>query len=137
MSRTGLHEKDTIKIIEVLKKLRDLGNTVLVVEHDFNMIKAADRILELGPGAGEHGGDIVAQGSIDDIQKVPQSLTGKYLNGLLQIEIPQRRRQGNGKYLTIVGATANNLKNIDVRIPLGKFICVTGVSGVQKKYPNQ
>lgn len=128
----GLHDRDTIKIINVFKQLRDLGNTVLVVEHDFNTIKEADQIIEIGPGAGVHGGQIVAQGSVEEIKNNKDSVTGQYLKGSLKIDVPAMRRAGNRKYMMITGAADFNLKNIDVKIPLGMFICVTGISGSGK-----
>ncbi len=125
----GLHQRDNDRLLETLKRLRDLGNTVLVVEHDEDAIRAADYVVDMGPGAGIHGGRIVAQGTPEEIQQNPDSLTGKYLTGIEQIEVPAKRRDGNGKAITIRGARANNLQNIDVDFPLGKFVCVTGVSG--------
>ena len=112
--------------------MRDLGNTILVVEHDEAMMRAADHIIDMGPGAGEHGGYIVATGTLDDILKNKKSLTGQYLSGAKKIPLPEKRRPGNGKELIIKGARQNNLKNIDVSIPLGKFVCITGVSGSGK-----
>ncbi len=128
----GLHPVDNGRLIATLKRLRDLGNTLIVVEHDEAMIRAADWVIDLGPGAGEHGGRVVAVGTPDDIARNPNSLTGAYLSGRRQIPIPERRRPGNGKFLVIHGARANNLKNIDVAIPLGMLVCVTGVSGSGK-----
>ncbi|MHA1357528.1 MAG: excinuclease ABC subunit UvrA [Candidatus Helarchaeota archaeon] len=128
----GLHQRDNRQLIGTLQKLRDLGNTVIVVEHDEATIRAADYIIDLGPGAGIHGGKIVAEGSLDRILNTPASLTGQYLSQKKQIPIPTSRRTGNGNYLIIRGARQNNLKNIDVRIPLGIFTCVTGVSGAGK-----
>ncbi len=128
----GLHPADDERLINTLKRLRDLGNTVLVVEHDEAMIRAADHIIDLGPGAGEQGGYLVAQGTFQEIASHPRSITGQYLSGRREIPLPTRRRPGNGKALVIQGARENNLKNIDVRIPLGKFVCVTGVSGSGK-----
>ena len=125
----GLHQRDNDRLLETLKRLRDLGNTVLVVEHDEDAIRAADYVVDMGPGAGIHGGRIVAEGTPEQIQQNPDSLTGKYLVGVEQIAIPKERRKGNGKAISITGATANNLQGIDVDFPLGKFICVTGVSG--------
>jgi excinuclease ABC subunit A len=112
--------------------MRNLGNTVLVVEHDTETILTADWIVDLGPGAGEHGGKVVAEGTVEKILETPESLTGAYLSGRLKVPIPEKRRNGNGKYLRIVGARENNLKDIDVRIPLGRFVCITGVSGSGK-----
>lgn len=128
----GLHQRDNDKLIDTLKMLRDLGNTLIVVEHDEDTMLAADHIVDIGPGAGIHGGYVVAQGSAQDIMKCPDSLTGKYLSGEMKIEIPQERRKGNGGFLKICGAKENNLKNIDVKIPLGVMTCVTGVSGSGK-----
>ncbi len=128
----GLHPRDTDRLLRTLKGLRDLGNTVLVVEHDPETIRAADWIVDLGPGAGEHGGRVVAQGTVEDILASPDSLTGAYLSGRLQVPLPEKRREGTGEFLTIVGARENNLKNITVRIPLGKLVLVTGVSGSGK-----
>ena len=128
----GLHPRDNMRLLNTLKGLRDLGNTVLVVEHDTETILSADWILDLGPFAGEHGGRVVAEGTMEDILKAPESLTGAYLSGRLKVPIPAKRRNGNGKYLRITGARENNLKNIDVRIPLGRFVCITGVSGSGK-----
>ncbi len=128
----GLHQRDNDKLIETLKRLRDLGNTVIVVEHDETTILEADEVVDIGPGAGEHGGEIVAQGTPNAIKANPQSLTGKYLTGKLSIDPPRDYRGGNGKQLTIKNATAFNLKDITVPIPLGKFVCITGVSGSGK-----
>ena len=128
----GLHQKDNNQLLDTLKKLRDLGNSVVIVEHDEATMRTADHLVDIGPGAGLNGGHIVAAGSVEDIIKEKRSITGKYLSGELQIDVPKTRREGNGKYLTIKGAKHNNLKNIDVKFPLGKFICVTGVSGSGK-----
>jgi excinuclease ABC subunit A len=128
----GLHPRDNTRLLRTLMGLRDLGNTVLVVEHDTETILSADWILDLGPGAGEHGGEVVAEGPIETILATPASLTGAYLSGQLKVPIPPERRRGNGKALTVVGARENNLKNIDVRIPLGRLVCITGVSGSGK-----
>lgn len=128
----GLHQRDNDKLIETLKHLRDLGNTLIVVEHDEDTIHAADYLVDVGPGAGIHGGEIVAQGSIDDIISCEQSLTGQYLSGKRNIAVPATRNAGNGKTLKITGARENNLKNITVEIPLGTMTCVTGVSGSGK-----
>ncbi len=125
----GLHQRDNDRLLETLKRLRDLGNTVIVVEHDEDAIRAADYVVDMGPGAGIHGGHIVAEGTPEQIQQNPNSLTGKYLTGVEQIAIPKERRKGNKKSISIKGARANNLQGIDVNFPLGKFICVTGVSG--------
>lgn len=128
----GLHQRDNDKLIETLKKLRDLGNTLIVVEHDEDTMYAADHIIDIGPGAGIHGGHVVAQGTIDDIKKCDKSETGLYLSGKKQIPVPEKRREGNGNVLKVFGAAQNNLKNVDVEFPLGKFIAVTGVSGSGK-----
>ncbi|MCD6408587.1 excinuclease ABC subunit UvrA [bacterium] len=128
----GLHQRDNIKLINTLKQLRDIGNTVVVIEHDEETIRNADWIVDLGPGAGTHGGKVVAEGTISDIIKNPDSITGKYLSGKLKIPVPEKRRKPDGRYIKILGAKHNNLKNIDVEIPLGVFVCVTGVSGSGK-----
>jgi len=128
----GLHQRDNQRLIDTLIRLRDLGNTVLVVEHDEATIRAADHIIDLGPGAGEHGGYVVCQGTLEDIMACPQSLTGRYLKGEAAVPVPSRRRTGNGKSLVVVGARENNLKNLTVRLPLGCFIAITGVSGSGK-----
>jgi len=128
----GLHPADDFRLIQTLKRLRDLGNTILVVEHDEAMMRAADHIIDMGPGAGEHGGWIVATGTLTDIMNCKKSITGQYLSGVKQIPLPQKRRPGSGKEIVIKGARQNNLKNIDAHIPLGKFVCVTGVSGSGK-----
>ncbi len=128
----GLHPRDNSRLLATLKSLRDLGNTVLVVEHDEETIMAADWIVDLGPGAGEHGGRLIAEGTVDQILASPESLTGAYLSGRMQVPMPESRRKGNGKWLHIHGARANNLKNLDVNIPLGRFVCITGVSGSGK-----
>ena len=128
----GLHQRDNEKLIDTLKKLRDLGNTLIVVEHDEDTIRAADYIVDIGPGAGVHGGEVVAQGSLQDIINCERSITGQYLSGKKHIDIPEKTREGNSNFLKIIGAKQNNLKNIDVEFPLGKFICVTGVSGSGK-----
>ena len=120
------------KLIETLKKLRDLGNTVLVVEHDEDTMYAADQIIDIGPGAGVHGGHVVAQGTAEEIKNVPESITGKYLSGRMKIEVPKKRRKSNGKSIEVIGASEHNLKNINVKFPLGVFTCVTGVSGSGK-----
>ena len=128
----GLHQRDNDKLLATLKRLRDIGNTVIVVEHDEDTMYAADYIVDVGPGAGVHGGEIVCCGDVNAIKNCENSITGQYLSGKKAVEMPQKRRKGNGKKLKILGATQNNLKNIDVEIPLGKFICVTGVSGSGK-----
>ena len=128
----GLHQRDNDKLLETLKRLRDIGNTLLVVEHDEDTMRAADYIVDVGPGAGVHGGQIIAQGTAQEIMNDPSSLTGAYLSGALKIPVPKTRRQGNGKFLTVRGAAENNLREVDVSIPLGTFTCVTGVSGSGK-----
>ena len=128
----GLHQRDNDKLIASLKEMRDLGNTLIVVEHDEDTMREADYLVDVGPGAGENGGYIVSKGTPDEVMRDKNSLTGKYLTGELKIDIPKTRRRGNGKFLEIKGAKENNLKNIDVKIPLGKFVCVTGVSGSGK-----
>ena len=128
----GLHQRDNSKLIDTLKKLRDMGNTVVVVEHDEDTMYAADEIIDIGPGAGVHGGNVMAQGNVEEIKNSPNSITGKYLSGRIRIPIPEKRRKSNGKALEIKGATEHNLKNIDVKFPLGVFTCVTGVSGSGK-----
>ena len=128
----GLHQRDNDKLIGTLKNLRDLGNTLIVVEHDEDTMRAADYIVDIGPGAGIHGGEIVAAGTLEDIKKCHKSITGQYLTGEKKIPVPASRRKGNGRGLKVLGAAENNLKNIDVEFPLGKFICVTGVSGSGK-----
>lgn len=128
----GLHQRDNDKLIGTLKHLRDLGNTLIVVEHDEDTMRSADYIVDIGPGAGIHGGELIAQGSVDDIINCEKSITGMYLSGKRQIPVPAKRREGNGKKLTIYKAEENNLKKIDVEIPLGKFVAVTGVSGSGK-----
>ena len=128
----GLHQRDNDKLLGTLKHLRDLGNTLIVVEHDEDTMRAADFIVDVGPGAGSHGGEIVAAGTLRDIMAEPRSVTGQYLSGVKKIPVPSRRRAGNGKCLTIHGARENNLKNVDVSIPLGTLVCVTGVSGSGK-----
>ncbi len=128
----GLHQKDNHKLIATLKRLRDIGNTLIVVEHDEDTMRAADYIVDIGPGAGVHGGEVVCAGSLEDIISCEKSITGQYLSGKKKVEVPAIRRKGNGKYIEIVGATENNLKNISVKIPLGTFTGVTGVSGSGK-----
>ncbi len=128
----GLHQRDNDKLIATLKKLRDLGNTVLVVEHDEDTMYAADQIIDIGPGAGVHGGNVIAQGTAEEIKEVKDSITGQYLSGRKKISVPKKRRRSNGKSIEIIGATQNNLKNINVKIPLGVFTCITGVSGSGK-----
>jgi excinuclease ABC subunit A len=128
----GLHQRDNARLLKTLKRMRDLGNTLIVVEHDEETIRSADYVVDIGPGAGEHGGEVVAVGSPEEIANNEQSITGAYLSGRKRIEIPGVRRPGSGKKLVVHGARAHNLKNIDVEIPLGKFVCVTGVSGSGK-----
>ena len=128
----GLHQRDNDKLIDTLKHLRDLGNTLLVVEHDEDTMLAADHIIDIGPGAGIHGGEIVAQGTAQEIMKIEDSITGQYLSGEKKIPVPKERRKGNGNFLEVKGAEQNNLKKINVKIPLGTFTCITGVSGSGK-----
>jgi excinuclease ABC subunit A len=128
----GLHHRDQARLIRTLHEMRDLGNTLVVVEHDEVTIRAADWIIDLGPGAGKHGGEVVVAGTVDDVIDCPESLTGAYLSGRRRIPVPEQRREGNGAALVIRGARQHNLKGIDVRIPLGKFVCITGVSGSGK-----
>jgi excinuclease ABC subunit A len=128
----GLHPRDTGRLIAILKSLRDVGNTVIVVEHDPEMMRTADLLVDLGPGAGEHGGEIVYCGPIDGLLKQRTSLTGKYLSGRASIPVPKSRRAGNGQHLVVYGAAEHNLQRINVTIPLGKFVCITGVSGSGK-----
>ena len=128
----GLHQRDNDKLLMTLKRLRDLGNTLIVVEHDEDTMRAADFLVDVGPGAGSHGGQIVAAGSLEEVCSVPESITGQYLCGIKEIPVPSKRRSGNGNVLAVRGATENNLKNIDVEIPLGTLTCVTGVSGSGK-----
>ncbi|MDE2570479.1 MAG: excinuclease ABC subunit UvrA [Sphingomonadales bacterium] len=128
----GLHQRDNDRLLETLKRLRDLGNTVIVVEHDEDAIRHADHVVDLGPGAGVHGGEIVAQGTLEDILNSPDSLTGQYLSGRRRIEVPKTRRKGNGHFVRVENARANNLKGVTAEFPLGTFCCVTGVSGSGK-----
>ena len=128
----GLHQRDNAKLIDTMKKMRDLGNTLIVVEHDEDTMYAADQIIDIGPGAGVHGGYLVAQGTAEEIKQVPESITGQYLSGKKKILVPKKRRKSNGKSIEIVDATENNLKNVTVKFPLGVFNCVTGVSGSGK-----
>ena len=128
----GLHQRDNDKLLATLKHLRDLGNTVLVVEHDEDTMYAADQIIDIGPGAGVHGGNVMAQGTAEEVKLVPDSITGQYLSGRKQIPVPKKRRKSNGRAIEVRGATEHNLKNINVKFPLGQFICVTGVSGSGK-----
>ncbi len=128
----GLHARDTAKLIEALKRLRDKGNSVIVVEHDEQMMQSADHVIDIGPGAGSLGGEVVSEGTFEEVKNDKKSLTGQYLSGKKCIPLPKSYRQGNGKNIEIIGATEHNLKNIDVKIPLGKLVCVTGVSGSGK-----
>ena len=125
----GLHQRDNDRLLTTLKKLRDLGNTVLVVEHDEDTMYAADEIIDIGPEAGVHGGRVIAQGTAEEIKKVPESITGAYLSGKRKIAVPKKRRKAKPVSIEIKGAKENNLKNLDVKIPLGVFTCITGVSG--------
>ena len=129
----GLHQRDNDKLLATLKKLRDLGNTVIVVEHDEDTMYAADQVIDIGPGAGVHGGNVMAQGTAEEIKKVENSITGQYLSGRKRIPVPKKRRKTvKGKAIEVKGATEHNLKNISVKFPLGVFNCVTGVSGSGK-----
>ena len=128
----GLHQKDNAMLLETLRRLTDIGNTLIVVEHDEDTMYAADHIVDIGPGAGINGGELVAQGTVEDIKNCPESVTGQYLSGKKSITVPDKRREGNGRSIEIKGAAENNLKGIDVKIPLGKMVCVTGVSGSGK-----
>ncbi|MFA6309521.1 MAG: excinuclease ABC subunit UvrA, partial [Clostridia bacterium] len=128
----GLHQRDNAKLLKTLKRLRDLGNTLIIVEHDEETMYFADHIIDMGPGPGIHGGEIVCSGTVDDIKKCKESITGLYLSGKKKIDVPQTRNKPNGKWIEIEGARENNLKNINVKIPLGVFTCVTGVSGSGK-----
>ena len=128
----GLHQRDNARLIKTLERLRDLGNTLIVVEHDEETIMSADHIVDIGPGAGEHGGIVIAEGTPEEIMENPNSITGNYISRREMIEIPEERTKPNGKYITIKGARENNLQNIDVTFPLGVFTCITGVSGSGK-----
>ena len=128
----GLHQRDNDRLIATLKKLRDVGNTLIVVEHDEDTIREADYIVDIGPGAGEHGGEVTFAGTYDEILKDKNSLTGRYLTGQEKIEVPKERRKGNGNFITIKGARENNLKNVNVKVPLGTLTMITGVSGSGK-----
>ncbi len=128
----GLHQRDNFRIISTLKKLRDIGNTVIVVEHDLEMMKNADYILDMGPGSGDQGGSLIAKGSLEEIKKSKESITGQYLAKKIQINVPKKRRPSNGEFIKIIDAQENNLKNLNVKIPLGQFVCITGVSGSGK-----
>ena len=125
----GLHQRDNDRLLTTLKNLRDAGNTVIVVEHDEEAIREADHVLDIGPGAGVHGGHVVAHGTPAEIAASEASLTGQYLSGLREIPVPSVRRAGNGKAVRVVGATGNNLREVTAEFPLGRFVCVTGVSG--------
>jgi excinuclease ABC subunit A len=128
----GLHQRDNDKLIQTMKKMRDLGNTLIVVEHDEDTMYAADQIIDIGPGAGVHGGNVMGQGTAEEIKKIENSITGQYLSGRMKIPVPKKRRKSTGKAIEIKGATEHNLKNVNVKIPLGLFNCVTGVSGSGK-----
>ena len=128
----GLHQRDNDKLLATLKKLRDLGNTLVVVEHDEDTMYAADQIIDIGPGAGVHGGNVIAQGTAEEIKLIPESITGQYLSGKKKIAVPKTRRKHTKKAIEVVNATQNNLKGINVKFPLGLFTCVTGVSGSGK-----
>ncbi|MGH9566987.1 MAG: excinuclease ABC subunit UvrA, partial [Candidatus Angelobacter sp.] len=128
----GLHSRDTQRLVKILHDLRDLGNTILVVEHDPDVMVASDRILDLGPGAGEHGGKVIAQGTFEEIRQIPASLTGRYLSGELRIQVPQNRRQPGHQQIVVRGARAHNLKGVDISIPLEMIVAITGVSGSGK-----
>ena len=125
----GLHQRDNDRLLETLTRLRDIGNTVIVVEHDEDAIRAADYLVDMGPGAGEEGGNVMAKGTVAEVLQNQNSLTAQYLNGVKAIEVPAARRKGNGKFIGLKGARTNNLKNVDVKIPLGTLTCITGVSG--------
>src|SRR5690606_19163954 len=125
----GLHQRDNARLLETLKRLRDLGNTVIVVEHDEDAIRTADFLVDIGPGAGIHGGHVVAAGTTDDVIKAKKSITGKYLSGELDVPVPDRRAPNPRRMLKVVGARGNNLKNVTAEIPMGLFTCITGVSG--------
>src|SRR5439155_8115790 len=128
----GLHQRDNRRLIDTLIHLRDLGNTILVVEHDEETIATADWVIDIGPGAGKLGGHVIAAGPPGEIAQNPESITGRYLSGVYTIPVPAERRAPDGKYLELLGARAHNLKNVDARIPLGCFVCITGVSGSGK-----
>ena len=125
----GLHQRDNQKLIDTLVHLRDQGNTVIVVEHDEQTLRTADYLIDIGPGAGIHGGKVVAAGTPEEVMKIEESATGRYLAGTLKMDIPSSRRSGNGSFLRVRGVTEHNLKNVSVDIPLGTFTCITGVSG--------
>ncbi|HEY4690261.1 MAG TPA: excinuclease ABC subunit UvrA [Anaerolineae bacterium] len=128
----GLHQRDQARLIKTLQAMRDLGNTMLIVEHDHDTMEAADWIVDLGPGAGVHGGEVVFEGTVNQLKADKKSITGAYLSGRMKVDVPETRRAGNGKFLVVKGASENNLKKIDAKIPLGKFVCITGVSGSGK-----
>src|SRR5690606_10602770 len=128
----GLHQRDNARLIRTLQGMRDLGNTVLVVEHDEETMRCADWLIDLGPGAGKFGGEVVAEGTPEEVARNEESLTGAYLSHRKQIEVPKKRREGTGEWLVVRGARENNLKSVDISIPLGKFVCITGVSGSGK-----
>jgi len=128
----GLHQRDNDKLLGALRNLTDMGNTLVIVEHDEDTMNAADHVVDIGPGAGIYGGELVAQGTVDDIKACKDSITGQFLSGVRKIEVPKTRRPGTGTYLEIIGAKQNNLRDIDVKIPVGKLVCVTGVSGSGK-----
>ena len=132
----GLHQRDNERLIATLERLRDLGNTVLVVEHDEGTMRAADHVIDMGPGAGEHGGYVVAQGTAAEVEAVPESLTGQYLSGTREIAVPAKRRTPSG-YVEIVGASQHNLKNVNVKVPLGVFTAVTGRVGLRQVHARQ
>src|SRR5690606_38320426 len=125
----GLHQRDNDRLLGTLRHLRDLGNTVIVVEHDEDAVRMADHIIDIGPGAGVHGGHIVAQGTLEQVMAAPDSLTGQYLSGTRKIEVPIKRHKPGEKWLEVLGATGNNLKNVHLAIPFGLMTCITGVSG--------
>ena len=127
-----MHQRDNDKLLDTLKSLRDQGNTVIVVEHDEDAIKTADYVVDIGPGAGINGGKIVAEGTLQDIMQSKDSITAQYLSGKKEISKPKKRRKGNGKFIELIGAKQNNLKNIDLKIPLGTLTCITCVSGSGK-----
>ena len=134
---SGLHQRDNDKLLATLRKLRDLGNSVIVVEHDEDTMYAADQIIDIGPEAGIHGGNVIAQGTAEEIKNVSNSITGQYLSGKKKIAVPKKRRKAKPQSIQIKGAKENNLKNLDIKIPLGVFTCVTGVSGSRKKFTNK
>ena len=130
----GLHQRDNARLLETLKRLRDLGNSVIVVEHDEDAIRTADYVLDIGPGAGIHGGNLVAQGQVADLIAAPQSWTGKYLSGELEVELPERRAKNPSRMLKVVNARGNNLKNVTAEIPPGLFTAITGVSEIGRAH---